>query len=313
MIVTPGTTIIGGTAPPGISVPGGIIIGGYGNVPTVVDVIDLTAAELDARVTYTGPSHLYFSQSSVAVSDDNQWPLEYRDGVAVGRHEPEPASTNVASAISLENMSLGDSSDYFETCRETVVNNYHRMRLDTTARELVTAQFIYRHAGRDYLALRASNSTAGQYSQVGINNGVIGYQAGGFNTASILKISDEMLILRATFIVTDSVVALCCSDAEVTTDDLPRYAGDTTMGFDRLFQHIEAGPIATSPLDLDSPAGGTRSAASVVVDTSGASSLTLVYSSGESEKYLTPDNTYTLPTASRNWATRYIQKIRLEN
>lgn len=57
--------------------------------------IDLTAAVLDSRVTYTGPAHFYWAKSGLLVqSAANEWPLEYRNGVAVGRTEPEPQITN---------------------------------------------------------------------------------------------------------------------------------------------------------------------------------------------------------------------------
>jgi hypothetical protein len=57
--------------------------------------INLLLPTLDDRVTYTGPAHYYWDVSGIIKqSTANVWPLEYRDGVAVGRHEPEPAITN---------------------------------------------------------------------------------------------------------------------------------------------------------------------------------------------------------------------------
>lgn len=57
--------------------------------------INLLLPTLDERVTYTGPAHYYWDVSGIIKqSAANVWPLEYRDGVAVGRHEPEPAITN---------------------------------------------------------------------------------------------------------------------------------------------------------------------------------------------------------------------------
>lgn len=54
-------------------------------------VIDMTAATLDSRVTYSGPQHYYWAQNGImALSAANQWPVEYRNGVRMGRHEPEP-------------------------------------------------------------------------------------------------------------------------------------------------------------------------------------------------------------------------------
>lgn len=64
---------------------------GEGTVSAVIDTIDLTTASADSRLTYAGPAHYYWAQDgTLKQSAANVWPLEYRNGVAVGRHEPEP-------------------------------------------------------------------------------------------------------------------------------------------------------------------------------------------------------------------------------
>jgi len=58
--------------------------------------IDLTIAALDSRITYSGPAHLFWNEVGVlATSNLNEWPLEFRNGLAVGRSLPEPESTNL--------------------------------------------------------------------------------------------------------------------------------------------------------------------------------------------------------------------------
>mgnify|MGYP007088280855 CR=1 FL=1 len=66
-------------------------------VPLPAD-IDLTADTLDSRVSYTGPAHAYLDSSGgVSPAAANAWPLEYLNGVAIGRHEPEKASSNIVT------------------------------------------------------------------------------------------------------------------------------------------------------------------------------------------------------------------------
>lgn len=57
--------------------------------------INLLATTLDRRITYNGPAHSYMAaDGTIKQSAANAWPLEFSAGVAVGRHEPEPAATN---------------------------------------------------------------------------------------------------------------------------------------------------------------------------------------------------------------------------
>lgn len=94
MLTTPNAPVIGAKSFSGIWVPGAISIGRA--VKAGIKAIDLTAQSLDSRISYNGPTHLYWDASGkLATSTANVWPLEYRDGVAIGRHQPEPASTNI--------------------------------------------------------------------------------------------------------------------------------------------------------------------------------------------------------------------------
>lgn len=64
--------------------------------PEPVEPINLLAEALDSRVTYIGPAHAYRNNSGgLSQSAVNVWPLEYVNGVAVGRHLPESAATNI--------------------------------------------------------------------------------------------------------------------------------------------------------------------------------------------------------------------------
>ena len=90
MITSPNAPVIGANLFNGIWTPGAVTIGrvkaGSQNV-----VIDLTTTQLDSRLTYTGPAHSYLgSDENLSTSAENEWPIEYVNGVAVGRHD-QPA------------------------------------------------------------------------------------------------------------------------------------------------------------------------------------------------------------------------------
>ncbi|WP_407224618.1 hypothetical protein [Enterobacter hormaechei] len=98
----PGVTELGASSD---SFPSGIVIPGA-NVMTLppgewVDLsdIDLTSSALDYRVSFSCASnHAYYSaDGTIQFAAPDVWPLEYRNGVAVGRHEPEPQRTNLIS------------------------------------------------------------------------------------------------------------------------------------------------------------------------------------------------------------------------
>ena len=55
----------------------------------------------------------------ILISTANKWPLEYVNGVVAGRHEPEPAATNLFGSIMLENMTSLPGYNGFTEYRES--------------------------------------------------------------------------------------------------------------------------------------------------------------------------------------------------
>jgi len=307
MINIPGAPVIGGDSNPGIWTPDSVLIGSQQSKPFYS--IDMTADTLDARITYTGPEYIIFGSSAAfEFAREDEWTVEYRNGDPAGRIELMPTVTNLASARGISSMTDTQKSNGWNQYRENATNSQHSMTISFDDLQLVTAQFVFQHAGRENLALRASIRGADIYSQIAINSGVIGYQSSDFISAEIVSVTDEIKIITATFIAATGDVLFCASDTEVTNDELPVYPGDTTLGFDLFSAQIETGSLSTSPLDIDQPTGGTRTAQSAVIDTSDAKSITLVYTSG-SKTYKTPDDTFTLPTAGKNWQRRLIKRI----
>lgn len=86
----------------GICIPGATIIGnvstGAGGGGADLTDIDATAERTDPRLIFDclSPRAVITKDGTIKFAAANEWPVEYRDGVAVGRHEPEPQATNLA-------------------------------------------------------------------------------------------------------------------------------------------------------------------------------------------------------------------------
>lgn len=104
MVDVKNSIVIGGTVPE-LYVPGAVVLGGSAEQNGNVSVIDLTSPTPDPRITCISPGLRYFNESGALVAAAvNEWPLEYRNGVSVGRHEPEAAALNLITSLKLENI-----------------------------------------------------------------------------------------------------------------------------------------------------------------------------------------------------------------
>ncbi|WP_333617277.1 hypothetical protein [Mixta calida] len=312
MITIPNAPMIGGKRR-GIWTPGAVTIGrvkaGSQNV-----VIDLTTTQLDSRLTYTGPAHSYLgSDGKLSTSAENEWPIEYVNGVAVGRHEPEPAATNLFGSIMLENMTSLPGSDGFTEYRESGSGSvFHRTQFRTSGALSgnITYSLMLMHRGRNNLAFRAG-FLGNTFQNIGINNRQVGYVGSGYVSASTTIVSDEAFIFRAAFPYFGANNGLLTSPTSVTDDSVPVVIADTAAGFSAAYPQIEAGTLATSPIISAAGAQGKRAASSVTVQTAGFSSLLIHFSDGTSDTHQITGDTFKLPPATNNWGERYIQRIEM--
>lgn len=307
--------ILGAPPTKGISLSGDLIsLGRPGAIKP--KPIDLMSPTLDSRVTYIGPAHSYMgSDGKLATSAVNQWPLEYVNGVAVGRHEPEPAATNLFGSVTLENMTSLPGSDGFTEYRESGSGTvFHRTQFRTSGALSgnITYSLMLKHRRRTNLAFRAGFS-GNTFQNIGINNRQVGYVGSGYRSASTTIVSDETFIFRAAFPYFGANNGLLTSPTSVTDDSVPTGIADTAAGFSAAYPQVEAGTLATSP--IISAAGGSagRAASSVAIATEGHTSVALHFSDGTSVKYRTSGDTFTLPLASKNWGERFITRIEYED
>ncbi|AUY25503.1 hypothetical protein [Mixta calida] len=313
MITTPNAPVIGANLFNGIWTPEVITVGRVKAAQQNV-VIDLTASQLDSRLAYSGPTHSYMgADGKLLASAENEWPLEYVNGVAVGRHEPEPAATNLFGSIMLENMTSLPGSDGFTEYRESGSGSvFHRTQFRTSGALSgnITYSLMLMHRGRNNLAFRAG-FLGNTFQNIGINNRQVGYVGSGYVSASTTIVSDETFIFRAAFPYFGANNGLLTSPTSVTDDSVPTGITDTAVGFSAAYPQIEAGTLATSPIISAAGVQGKRAASSVSVQTTGFSSLLLHFSDGTTTTHQITGDTFTLPTSTKNWGERYIQRIEM--
>lgn len=305
MINIPGAPVIGSTNRAGIWTPNSVMIGVQSK--SIDNYIDLTAETLDSRVTYTGPAHYYLaSDGTLKQSSANQWPVEYVNGVAVGRHEPEAASSNLITTTSLDNLTSTVSGSVTQY-RETTTNSYHRLQIkDATNNTTQSAQIVYIPVNRENFYFRAPIQSSSSNSNVAVNDDAIGYMSTNYASASV-KNNGDMRILQVAFSDRGSTDGFLTSNTPLTDDSIPGFAGLTTAGFDAYCIQTESTAQSTSPIAI----GASRIASSVAIDTTGATSITISYSDGTSETVAVTDS-YTLPVSTLNWGSRYLTRISFE-
>ncbi|MFW0766708.1 phage head spike fiber domain-containing protein [Trabulsiella odontotermitis] len=308
-------------------VPGAKILGDRdGDGEPAPDIINMTLAALDPRLTYTGPAHYYFNSAGVlTLSAENEWPVEYRNGVPMGRHDPEPSATNILT--SSRQFSALATTGLFNA----VVTDAAGTGIDGTATSA--------------MSMTVTPDTRGGYVRVSGGKALAGEW---FSFSVFYKKSDPVVIRTdiydaaiclmnaSNFSFTETIAAgktghvdveswgdwcrVTCSNlflADTTASlpaycDMVRFLGSSQAGspFTTLvdMMQIEKTELSTSPVTTTG-AAATRTESSLTMDTTGVSYIVVGYSNGSSVNYDTPDDTFTFPTATENWGVRYISAI----
>jgi len=271
--------------------------------PAAPVVINMLASELDPRIKYTGPAHFYRTESGqLALSAENEWPVEYLDGEAVGRHEPEPAATNLqpysrADTISDYLVKSDDlelivdatgAPDGGAIGRIPIICESYLVSQDVDSITLVSQK---PYALTDSWQRLAYAVTVTRRSRVRIR-----YGQHSVSTPSIWITQNP-----------DYGQWLAAGDYAISWF---AKAGDGVT-FPAGFAQIEAGAVCTSPIVNDTAGKNSRAAAAASVDTTGFTSLRLIFSNGDEENYETAGNEFTLSPAAQHWGTRYIKTIEL--
>lgn len=276
-----------------------LMFGARKSGPVIVNpVIDFMAAILDGRVNFVAPAHSYINSSGeLAQSVANVWPIEYRNGVAVGRHEPERASQNYLPSTQFESMGATGSPDWFYSTGSTVT---------TESSDLgVTAAIA--NVNSIYAALY--NETAGSFI-------VSQYDAGSPATwqSVISKVNNPSAsLLRWYTARASSTLYLYGKTAQVPAGNIVAsfMRRKRTNSMDTVGGQVEPGTNRTSL--IVNGQGQTRSRAAMVATINDplAVGATVLFNNGESLE-LTPSNgVITIPVTTQDWRTRFITQITL--
>lgn len=319
----PGVTELGASSD---SFPSGIVIPGA-NVMTLppgewVDLsdIDLTSSALDYRVSFSCASnHAYYSaDGTIQFAAPDVWPLEYRNGVAVGRHEPEPQRTNLISYS--ENLAANSPYWIINTgvtgITKTGPNNPYGEKSYAVAVSAIVNSGVYTRvqvsAGQRYTISMAGIS--GDSRRMLIGNNYLGTQNVNVNFRQKTSTLSSPFTWRFNDVNTEWVRYAFTGDSTGSgTPGTVIYSAVALAGSYScaMVQH-ESGAFATSPI-ITNGISATRAAAFATVQNPGglASAIMVHYSDNTSEQLEIPTNSPSiqLPQSANDWGKRYIQRI----
>lgn len=263
--------------------------------------IDLKAATLDKRVTYTGPAHMFWdSTGKLATSTANVWPLEYQNGVAVGRHEPEPAITNwqVLNRANVQSSNVvGDQltndptggPDGGPIGRMPVAADSYTVSQDINNVTLVPLTAYNLTAGKwTRFAFPASNTASGRCRIWLGRNAANGQPALYLTQTGNLAVRDWVW-----------------SWFSKGSEDGQTFA----TGFGQIER--ENYPYATSPIVNESTSFNARAASAVTVARQpGANGIVVYFTDGTNKAYsFGTAQSVSLSMAGAHWSARYISRI----
>lgn len=261
--------------------------------------ISFLAASLDPRVRFSGPAHSYLSQDgTIKQSAANEWPLQYIAGSAVGRHEPERASTNYQPSTNFESIaSLGPTEDWVYSGGTTV----------TVSDSSIGVKAAMSNPGSIFIALYSEVSAwiqqqldpgdAGPWQSVMLKGSLPAASALRWYTAR--QGSALYLYGRTKAVPAGPVVASC-------------YRKRSATSVDTALSQVEPGANRTSPIITGVGVTGSRAAMSAYIDEPLASSATVTFSNGSSVKLQAEAGRITIPVTTSDWSTRFITKILME-
>ena len=297
MTITPSAPIVGGKHR-GIWTPGAVTIGITKAEPQNV-VIDLTTSQLDSRLAYTGPAHSYLGPGGkLLASAANEWPLEYVNGIAAGRHEPEPAATNYVPGVEYGKISRGGTTDdwnYGSAATPVIApSDLGPAASTTTDTGVLTA--VYSEGASGFIAPTLDGGSPAEWSRI---------------TRQFTNAGTATLRWYVSRVDSNDYLFARCNNVPAGQFTASVYRKVTANGLLSAAAQLEPGSLATSPVISAAGVQGKRSASSVTVQVAGYSSILLNFSDGTSVTHQIAGDTFTLPASTRSWGERYIQRIEM--
>ncbi|PPC63903.1 hypothetical protein C1Y41_04465 [Pantoea sp. ICBG 1758] len=269
------------------------------NIPDL-SPIDMTAETLDSRVTYTGPAHTYLDQAgNLATSAENEWPLEYVNGQVMGRHEPEPSTTNYAidSAITdLAQVGTNASWMFPQGTTITVSDSEGSQFPIINSESLKVFVGVYNETKGAFLVPDTNPNTGSDWSRV------------------ILPFTNDMaseLRFYTQRETTTSYLYEKCPAVPTGSFVASVYRKLTSENMQATAPQIEPGTVPTSPIFNGETEQNTRKAAKAIVTNPGlATQIQIDYSDNSRAIVSFTNNQAVIPFSSLAWSSRYITTIR---
>ncbi|QCT20825.1 hypothetical protein FEM41_14805 [Jejubacter calystegiae] len=307
----------------------GNIESGNGSGGADLSDIDLTSQSLDSRIKYQcASSHAYYAaDGTIQFAEPDVWPLEYRDGVVVGRHEPERQTTNLlthatnfgewraanSSVTNSDEMLFANEHAQFVTATATAT--YTRVYQTPTLADGDCVFTLYVKPGTtNYLHATLEDSTRQNSSHfyadlVTLTGGIVTAVGNLPVTVSVKKLDTGWFIVTATATMPLTSPYYVYFGAANAPKTVAATAGDSIIVG---FTQIEQGAVQTSPI-VTQGAAGTRAAAFASVRIyPGLTGLRISYSDGNTDIVRLDgqaDDWYQLPASTSSWGERYIQRI----
>lgn len=286
-----------------LHIHGAPVVGRYsagGSVGADLSDIDLTAAKLDSRIKFICVSSRAYHAANdmIQFADPNVWPVEWRNGVAVGRHEPEQQSTNY-----MLNIATPEAINRATASGGTLSAE----RVDGAG--IPTARFTF----------TTPTESAACYSLIGGNTAVgagdVVYSVfvrSGEPSRQIVLYADSQEFIRydiSTDIRRLMVKTSVSYETRYSWCGLRNLAGNLVAEISGY--QVEPGQFSTSPI-LTGTTAVTRAAAFASVTNPGgaASGIQIWYTDGTVlELDFSGADSVDIPASTFNWGTRYIERI----
>lgn len=261
--------------------------------------INMLAETLDSRVTYIGPAHtVYDLGGNLLTSNENEWPLEYQNGIAVGRHEPEDESTNYAldsAATNINEPGVDGNWMYSQGTTVTVAasNVSQFPTISVELRKINVA--VYNETDAAFLVPDNDPGTTTDWVRV--------VQPFTNDTESQLRWytqrenSSSYLYEKAPAV----PAGVCVASV---------FRRLTNANMQSTAPQLEQGTIATSPIFNNADEQNTRpSASAFVTNTDNATRIVIHYSDNSTVTVDFVNDQAAIPLASLDWSARYITQI----
>lgn len=284
----------------GVPIIGNVSAGGGGAGVDLSD-IDFTAAKLDRRVLYSRPGNLSFIAQNGAIeqASANVWPLEFKNGNAVGRHEPEPQRTNPI----IDSRVTGSG---WRAYNADITGT-------TTAPDGSQTKLIVKSVATSDGGMYQTRALFGlefpiTLSAYGKSAGVFGIYAENTGAANQIIFRNAADWQYATKTIPADAANANYNGTVVIYSNSETLLGDEFAGWS---VQAETGEFATSPI-LTSTAGATRAEPIAQIKNPGgqATAIRIHYTDGTYTDVMSTNGAdFDIPKSTRQWATRYITRV----